>query len=53
MMEDKQQLNFINSLQEQPPEVFCKKGVLKNFVTFTEKRLCHDLFFQKRHTKLD
>ena len=27
------------------PEVFCKKGVLKNFVKFTEKHLCQSLFF--------
>ena len=29
------------------PEVFCKKGVLKNFVKFTEKHLCWSLFFNK------
>ena len=23
--------------QKQPPEVFCKKGVLRNFAKFTEK----------------
>ena len=27
-------------MQKQPPEVFCKKGVLKNFANFTEKHLC-------------
>ena len=27
------------------PEVFCKKGVLKNFANFTGKHLCHGLFF--------
>ena len=26
--------------QKQPPELFCKKGVLKNFIKFTEKHLC-------------
>ena len=26
--------------QKQPPEVFCKNDVLKNFAIFTEKRLC-------------
>ena len=29
------------------PEVFCKKGVLRNFVKFTEKQLCQSLFFNK------
>ena len=28
-------------------EVFCKKGVLKNFTKFTEKHLCQSLFFNK------
>ena len=27
-------------------EVFCKKGVLKNFAKFTVKRLCNSLFFK-------
>ena len=27
------------------PEVFCKKGVLKNLAKFTEKHLCKCLFF--------
>ena len=26
------------------PEVFCKKGVLRNFVKFTGKHLCQSLF---------
>ena len=29
------------------PEVFCKKGVLKNFTKFTEKHLCQSLFLNK------
>ena len=29
------------------PEVFCKKGVLKNFTKFTGKHLCQSLFFNK------
>ena len=29
------------------PEVFCKKGVLKNFAKFTGKHLCQSLFFNK------
>ena len=27
------------------PEVFCKKGVLRNFTKFTGKHLCQGLFF--------
>ena len=29
------------------PEVFCMKGVHRNFAKFTEKRLCQSLFFNK------
>ena len=29
------------------PEVFCKKGVLRNFAKFTGKHLCQGLFFNK------
>ena len=29
------------------PEVFCRKGVLKNFAKFTEKHQCQSLFFNK------
>ena len=29
------------------PEVFCKKGFLKNFANFTEKHLCQSLLFNK------
>ena len=29
------------------PEVFCKKGVLKNFAKFIVKHLCHSLSFDK------
>ena len=28
-------------------EVFCKKGVLKNFTKFTGKHLCQSLFYDK------
>ena len=34
-------------LQKQPPEVFCKKSVLRNFTKFTEIHLCQRLFFNK------
>ena len=33
--------------QKQPPGVFCKKGVLRNFAKFTGKHLCQRLFFNK------
>ena len=32
--------------EEQPPEVFCKEGVLRNFAKFTRKHLCQHLFFK-------
>ena len=31
--------------QKRPPDVFCKKGVLRNFTKFTGKHLCQSLFF--------
>ena len=38
------------------PEVFCKKGALRNFTKFTGKHLCQSLFFNKvaglRHATL-
>ena len=34
-------------LQKQPPEVLCKKGVLKNFAEFSGKHLYRSLFFIK------
>ena len=40
--------SFISAkLQKQPPEVFYKKGVLRNFAKFTGKHLCQSLFFNK------
>ena len=36
-----------NFMQKKPPEVFCKKGVLKNLSKFTGKHLCQSLFFNK------
>ena len=29
------------------PDVFCKKGDLRNFAKFTEKHLCQSPFFNK------
>ena len=34
-------------LRTSRPEVFCKKGVLRNFTKFTGKHLCQSLFFNK------
>ena len=33
--------------QKQSPEVFCKKGTLRNFAKFTGTHLCQSLFFNK------
>ena len=33
--------------QKQPPEVFCKKGILRNFAKFTGEHPCQRLFFSK------
>ena len=42
-------LNVLNvyKVQKQPPEVFLKKGVLRNFAKFTGKHLCESAFFNK------
>ena len=37
---------FVN-IRSSRPEVFCKKGVLRNFTKFTGKHLCQSLFFNK------
>ena len=34
-------------MQKKPPEVFYKKGVLKNFAKLTGKHLCQILFLNK------
>ena len=36
-----------NYKQKQPPEVFFKKSVLRNFAKFKGKHLCQSLFFNK------
>ena len=38
---------FITISTKSPPEVFYKKGVLKNFTKFRGKHLCQSLFFNK------
>ena len=35
------------NVKKHPPEVLCKKGVLRNFTKFTGKNLCLSLFFNK------
>ena len=35
------------NVQKKPPQVFYKKGVLKNFLKFTGKHLCQSLFIKK------
>ena len=45
-----QKLRFIFHItlfQKQPPEVFYKKAVLKNFAIFTGKHMCWNLFLIK------
>ena len=39
--------SLLGSLHKQPPEVFFKKGVLKNFAKFTGEHLYQGLFFNK------
>ena len=39
--------NSFNTFQKQPPDVFCKKGVLRNLAKFKGKHLCQRLFFYK------
>ena len=38
---------FHSKNQKQPPEVFWKKCVLRNYAKFTGKGLCQGLFFHK------
>ena len=37
----------VASVRSSHPEMFCKKGVLKNLAKFTGKQLCWSLFFNK------
>ena len=37
----------LTAFKNSHPEVFCKKGVLRNFTKFTGKHLCRSLFFNK------
>ena len=40
-------LNLFNNFGSSRPEVFCKKGALRNFTKFTGKHLCQGLFLNK------
>ena len=40
-------LHWLSSYRSSRPEVFCKKGVLRNLAKFIEKHLCQRLFFNK------
>ena len=44
--QNKVELNgeFMVMWKEQPPEVFCKKAILRYFAKFTGKHLCQSLF---------
>ena len=37
---------MVAMVEKQSPEVFCKKGFLKNVANFTGKHLCQSLFFR-------
>ena len=37
----------LRTFRSSRPEVFCKKGVLRNFANCTGKHLCQSLFFNK------
>ena len=41
----------MTKIQKKPREVFCKKGLLKNFTKFTGKHLCQNLFLNKDFIK--
>ena len=45
------QVDFVH--RRSRPEVYCKKGVLRNFVKLTGKYLCWSLFFNKVYQKSD
>ena len=38
---------LIGYIPKQPPEVFCRKNVPRNFAKFTGMHLCQSLFFSK------
>ena len=44
---DNSQVGQHPNFRSSRPEMFCKKGVLRNFTKFTGKHLCQSLFFNK------
>ena len=46
-MFERKKTNKIREFRSSRPEVFCKKGALRNFAKFTEKHLCQSIFFNK------
>ena len=44
--------SYKKQLRSSRPEVFCKKGVLRNFAKLTGKHLCQSFFFNKAATLL-
>ena len=38
---------FVTNIRSSRPEVFCKKGILRDFAKFTGKHLCQSLFFNE------
>ena len=46
-MSDKSSMAICSTIRSSRPEVFCKKGVLRNFTKFTGKYQCQSVFFYK------
>ena len=40
--------NLLDIKRSSRPEVFCKKGVLRNFAKFRGKHMCHAILLKKR-----
>ena len=45
-MKSTMRFHLSDLLQKQPPELFCKKGVLRNFAKFAGKHLCQSFCFK-------
>ena len=43
----KKQIRQLYSIEKQPPDLFYKKGALRNFVKLTGKHLWQSLFIKK------
>ena len=44
---EKEDISFLLIFRSNRPEVFCEKGILRNFAKFTGKYLCQSLFLNK------